>query len=154
MSNQNYTQSGQSMDEGMDQGMGQDQYGSMRDRDQMDPRRKDQMDQMGQDLHGQADIGGTSDREYGMSDQYAQSGTLNEGYGQGQQMGEDDWSRQGGQTNQDATDPMRGNTGASASDRFERETRDRAGGGGDTGEEFRDMVGGMYGEGDDNLRDR
>jgi hypothetical protein len=165
MSNQDYTQSGQDA-----HGMDQDQYGSMRDPDPVDPRRMNpnQMDpnQMGQgdrDMYNQpqgSSTGGmgatsdASDREYGVSDQYAQSGTLNQGYGQGQQMGEDQWSQQGGHMNRDQSDPMRGDIGASASDRFEREMRDRAGGGGDTGEDFRDMVGGMYGEDDDSQPDR
>ncbi len=155
MSNQDYTQSGQGMmDEGFDQDMGQDQYGSMRDSDQMDPRRREQMGQDPYDQTGMGRAQGTSNRDYGMSDQYAQGGTLDEGYGQGQQMGEDEWSQQGSNANPNLTDTVRGDIGASASDRFEREMRDRAGGGGDTGEDFRNMTGGMYGEGDDDLRDR
>lgn len=167
MSNQDYTQDNQY---GQDMsGTDQEQYGSMRDPGQRDPRTMNpnqidpsQLDpnQLGQDAYSQGQgsgMGGASsadERDYGMRDRYAQSGTLNQGYGEAGQMGEDQWAQQSGQGQQDQYDPQRGNIGASASDRFEREMRERAGGGGDTGEEFRDMVGGMYGEDDDSQRER
>lgn len=109
--------------------------------------------QYGQDTSG---MGGASEREYGEHGRYAESGTLNEGYGEAEQMGEEEWAEPLEQEGEEQTDRQRGKLGASASERFERELRERAGGGGDTGEEFRDMVGGMYGEGEgeEEQRDR
>lgn len=100
--------------------------------------------------HGQgtSGMGGAGEREYGEHGRYAESGTLNEGYGEAEQMGEEEWAEPLGQEGEEPDASQRGTIGASASERFERELRERAGGGGDTGEEFRDMVGGMYGEGE------
>ncbi|HEX8036823.1 MAG TPA: hypothetical protein VF510_23395 [Ktedonobacterales bacterium] len=112
--------------------------------------------QHGQDASG---MGGASqpsradERDYGEHDRYAQSGTLNQGYGEAEQMGEEQWAQPIGQAAQEPSDAQRGQIGASASDQFERDLEERAGGGGDTGEEFRDMVGGMYGEGEEEKRD-
>jgi hypothetical protein len=109
--------------------------------------------QHGQDTSGMGGASGADERDYGEHDRYAQSGTLNEGYGEAEKMGEEQWAEPIGQAAQDQSDAQRGQGGASASERFERDLEERAGGGGDTGEEFRDMVGGMYGEGEEEKRD-
>lgn len=100
---------------------------------------------------------GRDERDYGTHDRYAQSGTLNQGYGEAEEMGEEEWAEPLEERPEELESRQRGAIGASSSERFERELRERAGGGGDTGEEFREMVGGMYGEdgeGEEEQRDR
>lgn len=104
--------------------------------------------QYGQGTSRMEGASGAGEREYGEHDRYAESGTLNEGYGEAEEMGEEQWAEPLGQEGAEQEGSQRGAIGASASERFERELRERAGGGGDTGEEYRDMVGGMYGEGE------
>jgi hypothetical protein len=110
--------------------------------------------QRGQDMSGMGGASGAGEREYGEHDRYAESGTLNQGYGEAEQMGEEEWAEPLGQAGAEQEARQRGRIGASGSERFEREVEERAGGGGDTGEEYRDMVGGMYGEGEEEEEQR
>ena len=108
--------------------------------------------QRGRDTSG---MGDAEERDYGTRDRYAQHGTLNQGYGEAEEMGEEEWAEPLEEGQEELEGRQRGAIGASASERFEREIRERAGGGGDTGEEFREMVGGMYGEeGEEEQRER
>ncbi len=102
---------------------------------QHDPNQSTQSNQSNQPNQPQPDEEPTDQQRYGQSDEFAQQGTLAEGYDQSEQMGESEWSaeryaNQAGKVDRATLDEGEAQSGQQASD------IDR-------------MVGGMIGEDED-----